>query len=245
MSLFGAIADLAKHAHDQTVGRVMDVGQSMYMTSKAQRRQAELNRDLWQYQMSNAYQLTTEDMRKAGINPMVAFSQGATSAPGHATSAGAVTMQHQDNWLPSQSIVNAKTAKNIDADTGVKNAEQQLIRSKTVESQAQAKLIQENVFTQKMENALRQYNLPVQEQEALLKKAQVMFERDNFWLYQAKRYANTAKDVVDVVPINRLVDKILGIFKDKGKLPKSSPAPSSNTKKGSLSISKDYFSESN
>lgn len=55
--------------------------------------QAQINRE-WQEQMSNtAYQRAVQDMRKAGINPMLAFSQGGASTPsGSAPSGNSASM---------------------------------------------------------------------------------------------------------------------------------------------------------
>ena len=50
--------------------------------------QAQLNRD-WQEKMSNsAYQRAVADMRKAGINPILAATQGGASTPSGATASG-------------------------------------------------------------------------------------------------------------------------------------------------------------
>jgi len=54
-----------------------------------QEKEAQKTRD-WQMQMrGTAYQATMEDLRRAGLNPMLAFQQGATSTPTGA-SAGSV-----------------------------------------------------------------------------------------------------------------------------------------------------------
>lgn len=50
--------------------------------------QAKINRD-WQERMSNtAYQRATEDMRKAGLNPYLAYQQGGASTPTGASASG-------------------------------------------------------------------------------------------------------------------------------------------------------------
>lgn len=76
----------------------------------------------WQEQMSNtAYQRTIEDMRKAGINPILAYQQGGASTPGGAqgtisgasmglasssaasASALGVSQNHNNTWSKSES----------------------------------------------------------------------------------------------------------------------------------------------
>lgn len=140
--MFGFITDAVKHAHDQTIGRGLDMWQTNYLDRKIQNRTAELNRELWNYQMSNAYQLTTEDMRKAGINPLVAFSQGATSASGHASSPSGYSGSKQSNWMPSQSLVAAKQLSQLDSQIGKINAERDLISAQLDSAKAKASMDQ-------------------------------------------------------------------------------------------------------
>lgn len=52
------------------------------------RRQNEINRDFQQEMSNSAYQRSMADMKKAGINPALAFGQGGASTPSGASSAG-------------------------------------------------------------------------------------------------------------------------------------------------------------
>lgn len=50
--------------------------------------EAQKNRDFQEKMSNSAYQRATQDMEKAGINPMLAFSQGGASSPSGATASG-------------------------------------------------------------------------------------------------------------------------------------------------------------
>ena len=92
-----------------------------HLTNQANSAEAAKNR-AWQEQMSNtAYQRAVEDMRKAGINPILAYQQGGASTPGgsqgtisgasmglassSAASASAlgVSQNHNNTWSKSES----------------------------------------------------------------------------------------------------------------------------------------------
>lgn len=51
--------------------------------------EAQKARDFQEYLRSTAYQATVEDMQKAGLNPYLAYSSGATSAPSTASASSA------------------------------------------------------------------------------------------------------------------------------------------------------------
>lgn len=69
--------------------------------------QAQINRD-WQEQMSNtAYQRAVLDMKKAGINPILAFQQGGAETPGGAQGSPSTNLGSQMLGMASGAIGNA------------------------------------------------------------------------------------------------------------------------------------------
>lgn len=99
--------------------------------------QAQVNRD-YQTQMSNtAYQRATADMKAAGLNPMLAYSQGgasqpsgssasvspgATPSPAQQTTSTAATAALVQNSDSQAAVANAQAA-NLDADTQLKKSQ--------------------------------------------------------------------------------------------------------------------------
>jgi len=113
--------------------------------NKAQAGQAQDNRDFQADQYSRRYQITMADMKAAGLNPMLAYSQGVGSSPAGSMGnmgdfgggeAGSIIAQagmrkSAAKQADTASTQNISTAKNLDQDTKLK---------KTQERETQAKI---------------------------------------------------------------------------------------------------------
>lgn len=129
----GFFTSLAKAA----IGPLIGAGASAFGVSKqnrAARAAAQAQMDFQRESMQNRWQWTVADMRKAGINPMLAYQQGAGPALGGATYQpqnvagavpGAVNSALAARRLKADLRNLESTNKNIQQDTRLKKAQEQ------------------------------------------------------------------------------------------------------------------------
>lgn len=103
---------------------------SMWGQERANRQNIALAHDTMRFQermSSTAYQRAVKDMRMAGINPMLAASQGGASSPGGATPTvddivgPAVSSAQHARRLSSELKLMAEQGRNVAADTDLKD----------------------------------------------------------------------------------------------------------------------------
>lgn len=121
-SLFGPIGTAAGAVGDTLLARDDAEKANTANVAQAQEQRA------WQEKMrGNAYQATVSDLQAAGLNPMLAYSNGPTSAGSGANSA---PMQNK-GLQASQTTAASAQAQNIEADTVNKRAQTEQIDAQT------------------------------------------------------------------------------------------------------------------
>lgn len=112
--------------------------------------QAKINREFQERMSGSAYQRAVGDMRKAGINPMLAFSQGGASSPSGsaASGSGASSGAYQGYVNPVAGALSTayqgSQIRNIEADTSNKYATNPLLEASTGEKLASAGNLEAN-----------------------------------------------------------------------------------------------------
>lgn len=131
-SFFGPVGT----AIGSAAGGMLDSDMAQDEANKFSSAQAAANRD-WQERMSNtSYQRGMADMRAAGLNPMLAYSQGGASVPNGATATypGAVGAQYR---MADASISSAEAAvQQADTATRIGNSTVEKIKQEVANLQS-------------------------------------------------------------------------------------------------------------
>ncbi len=149
------------------IGGLIGLG-STAMANKASRREAQKNRDFQERMANTAYQRGMADMKKAGLNPILAYRQGGAGTP-----VGATGQVHD---------YAGGLAKGVSSALGVTRQRQELKNMKQVEHKDEAlkdKAESEISLNQALEDkanastALQVQQLPKAKQDAIIHKTPV------------------------------------------------------------------------
>lgn len=153
MGLLGAIGSIA--------GSLIGGGINDIFNKTSADRSYDMNRDMQKHDMAfqkemraTAYQTTVEDMQKAGINPAVALSNGASQSQGGSSSASA-SAPSPNGTNVAETAMNLKSAQaQIDNQTALTSADVANKNAQTMKTLTEAGYTEEKIKTATHEREL-------------------------------------------------------------------------------------------
>lgn len=142
---------------------LIDLGMDLFKQDRAEQSQedqqnfnadqAAISRDWQTYMRGSAYQATVEDMKKAGLNPMLAYSQGATATPGTNSATSGIAATPPRAGTITAGMQTAAQIDNVAAQTEKLRAETAVIKDSIIERDESG----EPKLPKTWENRLRHY----------------------------------------------------------------------------------------
>lgn len=185
------------------------------MANRASAKVAERQMDFQEEMSNTSYQRSVEDMKKAGINPMLAAKVGGASTPpgalAHVENLGPSTVASAQNAINMQQAV-AQTDK-IRADTDLSRAQTAKTRAETlapevyaglgdqrlVNTGLQGSLLGQQSLSEEVRRALLKSNVLTDEQRRELLRYQAAHEGVKFDVSNTSFAADVAKRKADAV----------------------------------------------
>jgi len=196
---------------ERTNQKNWDIAQNANAASAAQ---AQAQMDFQERMRQTQYQTAIEDMKKAGLNPMLAYSQGGAGVPTGAM--GSISTAKMENSLGAGVSGYQQLASN-NAELDLKASQTTATTAQAIKTEADTIQIKANTLKTAEDTALStQQRINLQKQIAKLDeeiqnlratrglttaqtqnvKENVAPSGDPFWYRDAKRFANSAKDAL-------------------------------------------------